>query len=77
MTEGTTNIVLVLIDGLGGVRTDDRGAELHAARTPNMDRLALEGPSGLHTVIAPGLTSGSGAAGPAGARRPHCRVSAI
>ena len=61
VTEGTTKIVLVLIDGLGGVRTDERGSELHAARTPNMDRLALEGSSGLHTVIAPGVTSGSGA----------------
>ena len=61
VTEGPTKIVLVLIDGLGGVRTDERGSELHAARTPNMDRLAREGSSGLHTVIAPGVTSGSGA----------------
>ena len=61
VTEEATKIVLVLIDGLGGVRTDERGSELHAARTPNMDRLAREGSSGLHTVIAPGVTSGSGA----------------
>jgi 2,3-bisphosphoglycerate-independent phosphoglycerate mutase len=61
VTDATTKIVLVLIDGLGGVRTDERGSELHAARTPNMDRLAREGSSGLHTVIAPGVTSGSGA----------------
>src|SRR2546429_9146246 len=61
VTEATTRIVLVLIDGLGGVRTDERGSELHAARTPNMDRLARMGSSGLHTVIAPGVTSGSGA----------------
>ena len=61
VTEASTKIVLVLIDGLGGVRTDERGSELHAARTPNMDRLAREGSSGLHTVIAPGVTSGSGA----------------
>ncbi|MCW3034799.1 MAG: Metalloenzyme superfamily, partial [Actinobacteria bacterium] len=43
VTDGTTKIVLVLIDGLGGVRTDERGSELHAAGTPNMDRLAREG----------------------------------
>lgn len=61
VTEAPTKIVLVLIDGLGGIRTDGRGSELHAARTPNMDRLAREGSSGLHTVIAPGVTSGSGA----------------
>ena len=61
VTQEATKIVLILIDGLGGVRTDERGSELHAARTPNMDRLAREGSSGLHTVIAPGVTSGSGA----------------
>ena len=61
VTEAPSKIVLVLIDGLGGVRTDERGSELHAARTPNMDRLAREGSSGLHTVITPGVTSGSGA----------------
>lgn len=60
-TEAATKVVLVLIDGLGGVRTDERGSELHAAATPNLDRLAREGSSGLHTVIAPGVTSGSGA----------------
>lgn len=57
----TTKIVLVVVDGLGGFRSDARGSELHAARTPNLDRLAAEGSSGLHTVIAPGVTAGSGA----------------
>lgn len=61
VTGAGTKIVLVLIDGLGGMRTDERGSELHAATTPNMDGLAREGSSGLHTVIAPGVTSGSGA----------------
>ncbi len=61
ITEAKTKVVLVLVDGLGGVRTDERGSELHAATTPNLDRLAREGSSGLHTVIAPGVTSGSGA----------------
>ncbi|HEU5002249.1 MAG TPA: 2,3-bisphosphoglycerate-independent phosphoglycerate mutase [Actinomycetota bacterium] len=60
-TAATTKIVLVVIDGLGGFRSDARGSELHAARTPNLDRLAAEGSSGLHTVIAPGVTAGSGA----------------
>jgi 2,3-bisphosphoglycerate-independent phosphoglycerate mutase len=61
VSPATTKIVLVLVDGLGGFRTDERGSELHAARTPNLDRLAHEGSSGLHTVVAPGVTSGSGA----------------
>lgn len=56
-----TKIVLVVIDGLGGFRTDKRGSELHAAATPNLDRLAREGSSGLHTVVSPGVTAGSGA----------------
>src|SRR3989442_239476 len=61
ITQAATKIVLVLIDGLGGVRTDERGSELHAAMTPNLDLLAREGSSGLHTVVAPGVTAGSGA----------------
>lgn len=60
-TQAASKIVLVLVDGLGGVRTDERGSELHAAATPNLDRLAREGASGLHTVVAPGVTAGSGA----------------
>ena len=60
-TQAASKIVLVLVDGLGGVRTDARGSELHAAATPNLDRLAREGASGLHTVVAPGVTAGSGA----------------
>ncbi|GAC1366743.1 MAG: 2,3-bisphosphoglycerate-independent phosphoglycerate mutase [Actinomycetota bacterium] len=61
VTTAATKIVLVVVDGLGGFRTDDRGSELHAAATPNLDRLAREGSSGLHTVVAPGVTAGSGA----------------
>lgn len=59
--EAETKIVLVVLDGLGGIRTDERGSELHAARTPNLDSLAREGSSGVHTVVSPGITPGSGA----------------
>jgi 2,3-bisphosphoglycerate-independent phosphoglycerate mutase len=61
ISPAATKIVLVVIDGLGGFRTDSRGSELHAARTPHLDRLAREGSSGLHNVVAPGITAGSGA----------------
>lgn len=54
-------IVLFVLDGLGGFRTAERPSELHEARTPNLDRLASEGSSGLHTPVAPGITPGSGA----------------
>lgn len=56
-----TKIILVVMDGLGGVRTADRGSELTEARTPNLDRLAKEGSSGLLTIVAPGIIPGSGA----------------
>lgn len=59
--EAGTKIVLLVMDGLGGIRTDERGSELHAAKTPNLDRLAEEGSSGVHTLVSPGITPGSGA----------------
>ncbi|MGH2718362.1 MAG: 2,3-bisphosphoglycerate-independent phosphoglycerate mutase [Actinomycetota bacterium] len=60
LAPSSTKIVLVVIDGLGGFRTDERGSELHAARTPNLDRLAKKGSTGVHTVVGPGITAGSG-----------------
>lgn len=54
-------MVLVVMDGLGGVRTSERRSEIHAANTPNLDSLAKGGASGVHTVVAPGITPGSGA----------------
>lgn len=56
-----TKIVLVVLDGLGGCRTPDRGSELYEADIPNLDRLAAQGSSGLHTVVRHGITPGSGA----------------
>ena len=57
----TTKIVLLIIDGVGGLPMVIGGpTELEAARTPNLDRLATEGLCGLHYPIAPGITPGSG-----------------
>ncbi|MEX2587754.1 MAG: 2,3-bisphosphoglycerate-independent phosphoglycerate mutase [Actinomycetota bacterium] len=58
---GKNKIVLLVLDGLGGLRTPERGSEIAEANTPNLDRLATEGSSGVHTVVAPGITPGSGA----------------
>lgn len=58
---GKSKIVMLVLDGLGGVRTSTRGSEIAEANTPNLDRLAAEGSSGVHTVVAPGITPGSGA----------------
>ncbi len=56
-----TKIVLMVIDGLGGMPLQPGGAtELESARTPNLDKLACEGICGLHDPVATGITPGSG-----------------
>lgn len=58
-----TKIVLLLMDGLGGLPGAPGGeTELEAAPTPHLDRLAAEGALGLGTPIRPGITPGSGPA---------------
>ena len=58
--EGKKALLLVM-DGLGGYRTTERGSELTEADTPNLDRLAGEGSLGLHDPVTRGITPGSGA----------------
>lgn len=59
----TTKIVLLVMDGLGGLSMTEGGpTELEAARTPNLDALAARGMCGLHVPIGPGITPGSGPA---------------
>lgn len=60
---GGGKIVLLVMDGLGGLPDRPGGAtELETARTPNLDRLAAEGVCGLHQPVAAGITPGSGPA---------------
>ena len=55
-------IVFVVADGLGGLAREPGGpTELEAATTPNLDRLAHEGATGLLDIVQPGITPGSGA----------------
>jgi 2,3-bisphosphoglycerate-independent phosphoglycerate mutase len=53
-------IIMLVMDGLGGVPGAGGKTELEAARTPNMDKLCRDSICGLSTPISPGITPGSG-----------------
>ncbi|MGE5619171.1 MAG: 2,3-bisphosphoglycerate-independent phosphoglycerate mutase [Sphingomonadaceae bacterium] len=56
-----SKIVLLVMDGLGGVpREADGPTELEAANTPHLDALAARSVCGLHQPVGFGITPGSG-----------------
>jgi 2,3-bisphosphoglycerate-independent phosphoglycerate mutase len=58
-----TKIVLLVMDGLGGLAAAKEGkTALEAARTPHLDELAAQGICGLHESVRAGITPGSGPA---------------
>ncbi|MEW6172262.1 MAG: 2,3-bisphosphoglycerate-independent phosphoglycerate mutase [Bacillota bacterium] len=58
-----TKMLLVVLDGIGGLPVPDRDnkTELEAARTPNLDALARKSELGLAHPVLPGITPGSSA----------------
>jgi 2,3-bisphosphoglycerate-independent phosphoglycerate mutase len=56
-----SKILLLVIDGLGGLPLDPSGeTELEAADTPNLDSLAAESDIGLSRPVTAGVSPGSG-----------------
>jgi 2,3-bisphosphoglycerate-independent phosphoglycerate mutase len=56
-----SRILFYILDGLGGTTFPGRDAtELQAARTPNFDRMAGQGETGLMVPVLPGIAPGSG-----------------
>lgn len=59
--ESSSKIVLLVLDGLGGIPMAPGGpTELEAAQRPNMNRLAGEGMLGQTLPVGHGITPGSG-----------------
>ncbi|MBI1293432.1 2,3-bisphosphoglycerate-independent phosphoglycerate mutase [bacterium] len=63
LQQGGNKIVLLVMDGLGGLPMQPGGkSELETAKTPNLDKMAAEGMSGLSVPIRLGIEPGSGPA---------------
>lgn len=58
--ESDAKILLVVIDGLGGIADAEYGTELEEADTPHLDALGAESILGLLEPVGAGVTPGSG-----------------
>ncbi|MGH1363041.1 MAG: 2,3-bisphosphoglycerate-independent phosphoglycerate mutase [Calditrichia bacterium] len=60
ITKNDSKIIFMVMDGLGGHPIDGDGCELEIANTPNLNRFAREGITGVLDPVSPGITPGSG-----------------